>query len=57
MLENVSGKLNDTEVRDRDRVQKQLAKEYGDRKRRAVESEINEGEKVYYVKIQAKPIN
>lgn len=46
-LENASKKINDSEVRDRDKVQKELGKEYGDKKRNALESEINEGEKVY----------
>lgn len=46
-LENASEKMNDSDVRDRDRVQKELGKEYGDRKRKAIEPEIKEGEKVY----------
>lgn len=38
---------NLTEVRDRDRIQKEKGKEYGDKKRHAVDSVLKEGDKVY----------
>lgn len=46
-LESTSEKINDSDVRDRDRIQKEIGKEFGDRKRKAVDSEIMEGDKVY----------
>lgn len=46
-LENTNEKKEDLEVRDRDKIQKELGKEYGDRKRKAMQSVISEGEKVY----------
>lgn len=46
-LEGIYNKIDDTEVRDRDRAQKEKGKEYGDRKRKAVDSDISQGDKVY----------
>lgn len=37
----------DAEVRDRDKILKEKGKEYGDMKRRAMETNISEGDKVY----------
>lgn len=37
----------DMDVRDRDKTQKEKGKEYGDRKRRAVDTTLAEGDKVY----------
>ncbi|XP_053617728.1 uncharacterized protein K02A2.6-like [Plodia interpunctella] len=37
----------DTDVRERDKIQKEKGKEYGDKKRRATESNLNDGDKVY----------
>lgn len=47
MLKNINEREDDSEVRDRDRLQKEKGKEYADRKRRAEDSEITEGDKVY----------
>ncbi|XP_049880106.1 uncharacterized protein K02A2.6-like [Pectinophora gossypiella] len=47
MLKDVNFKEDDLEVRDRDKLQKERGKEYGDRKRRAENSELTEGDKVY----------
>jgi hypothetical protein len=47
MLKDINGMENDTEVRDRDKIQKEKGKEYGDRKRRAENTELKVGEKVY----------
>lgn len=43
---------NDSEVRDRDKEQKEKGKEYGDRKRRAKESDLAVGDKVYVKEIE-----
>lgn len=42
----------DSEVRDRDKIQKEKGKEYGDRKRRAQETELETGDKVYIKEIE-----
>lgn len=47
MFRDINEKEDDSEIRDRDRLQKQRGKEYGDRKRRAEDSQIIEGDKVY----------
>lgn len=47
MLRDITEKGDDSEVRDRDKLQKEKGREYGDRKRRASDPEITEGDKVY----------
>ncbi|CAK1584103.1 unnamed protein product [Parnassius mnemosyne] len=47
MLKNMNSKEDYSEIRDRDKLQKEKGKEYGDRKRRAKDSEFIEGDKVY----------
>lgn len=47
MLKDINAREDDTEVRDRDKIQKEKGKEYGDRKRRAGDSGISTGDKVY----------
>lgn len=47
MLQEINEKIDDSEIRDRDKEQKERGKAYGDRKRRAQYSDISEGEKVY----------
>lgn len=37
----------DSDIRDRDKIQKEKGKEYADKKRRAIEPTLNEGDKVY----------
>lgn len=46
-LHGIDNEEIDMDVRDRDKIQKEKGKEYGDRKRRAVETILNEGDKVY----------
>ncbi|XP_072936215.1 uncharacterized protein [Epargyreus clarus] len=46
LLDNNS-KINDSEVRDKDRMEKEKGKEYGDRKRHAEYPSLSEGDKVY----------
>ncbi|XP_037293110.1 uncharacterized protein K02A2.6-like [Manduca sexta] len=46
-LGEINYRLNDSEIRDKDKIQKEKGKEYGDRKRKALESDIIEGDKVY----------
>ncbi|KAL0901956.1 hypothetical protein ABMA27_007099 [Loxostege sticticalis] len=46
LLQN-DNRMEDSEVRDRDSIQKEKGKEYGDRKRRAEDSTVIEGDKVY----------
>ncbi|CAH2090028.1 unnamed protein product [Euphydryas editha] len=46
MLQDID-KEDDSEVRDRDKLEKEKGKEYGDRKRRAEHPELIEGDKVY----------
>lgn len=53
-LGEINYRLDDSDIRDRDKIQKDKGKEYGDRKRRATESDIMEGDKVY-VKTMEKP--
>ncbi|XP_026729556.1 uncharacterized protein K02A2.6-like [Trichoplusia ni] len=47
MIQDMTYSSEDSEMRDRDKELKEKGKEYADRKRRAVESELNIGEKVY----------
>ena len=47
MLKEMNKLENDTDVRDRDKSEKEKGKEYGDRKRKAKDVELAEGEKVY----------
>lgn len=47
MLKDINDREDDTEVRDRDKVQKEKGKQYGDKKRRAEDPEISTGDKVY----------
>lgn len=47
MLRDINDRENDSEARDRDKWQKEKGKEYGDLKRRAKDSDIIEGDKVY----------
>lgn len=54
MLRDINDREDDSEVRDRDGLQKEKGKEYGDRKRGAESSKIIEGDKVY-VKDMEKP--
>lgn len=46
-LLDINNKIEDSEVRDRDKEQKEKGKEYADNKRRATDHEIRVGEKVY----------
>lgn len=47
MLRKIEDQEDDSEVRDRDKIQKEKGKEYGDRKRRAQSPGLVEGNKVY----------
>lgn len=47
MIQDMTYSSEDSEMRDRDKELKEKGKEYADRKRRAVDSELNIGEKVY----------
>lgn len=47
MLQDINNKEDDTEIRDRDKEQKGKGKEYGDKRRRAQDVDLNEGDKVY----------
>lgn len=47
MLKDMNETHNDSEVRDRDKLQKEKGKEYGDRKRKAEIPDLIEGDKVY----------
>lgn len=55
-LPSIGGDLerNDEEVRDQDMIQKMKGKEYGDRKRRAKESDMGVGETVVPMKMQKR---
>ena len=46
--------FDDSDVRDRDKTQKEKGKEYGDRKRRAEEPVITEGDKVYVKEMEKR---
>lgn len=46
-FQDINNKIDDTEVRDRDTQQKEKGKDYGDKRRSAQNSDLNEGEKVY----------
>lgn len=52
MLKNIYQTDNETEVRDRDKLQKEKGKEYGDRKRRAENPELTVGDKVYVKELE-----
>ncbi|XP_026741387.1 uncharacterized protein K02A2.6-like [Trichoplusia ni] len=43
----IDNKIDDSEVRDKDKIEKEKGKEYGDRKRHAEHSTLLEGDKVY----------
>lgn len=44
---DIENRADDSEVRDRDKDRKEKGKQYSDRKRKAVDSEIEKGDKVY----------
>ncbi|CAH2088405.1 unnamed protein product [Euphydryas editha] len=46
--------FDDSDVRDRDKTQKEKGKEYADRKRRAEDSTITEGDKVYVKEMEKR---
>lgn len=46
-LQDLSNKDDDSETRDKDKDQKERGKDYGDRRRRAQDSDLNLGDKVY----------
>lgn len=46
-LQDISNQEDDTEVRDKDKEQKEKGKDYGDNRRKARDSDLNEGDKVY----------
>lgn len=46
-LQDISNKEDDTEIRDKDREQKERGKNYGDKRRKARDPDLNEGDKVY----------
>ncbi|XP_013167322.1 PREDICTED: uncharacterized protein K02A2.6-like [Papilio xuthus] len=54
MMKDIYEMDNDTEVRDRDEMQKEKGKEYGDRKRRAGNTDLTEGDKVYVKEMEKK---
>lgn len=47
MLKDINDREHDSEVRDRDRLQNEKGKKYGDRKSGSNSSKIIEGDKVY----------
>ncbi|XP_045452155.1 uncharacterized protein K02A2.6-like [Melitaea cinxia] len=50
-IQDISNKIDDTEIRDKDREQKEKGKNYGDRMRNARDTDLNEGDKVYVKEI------
>ncbi|XP_022826768.1 uncharacterized protein K02A2.6-like [Spodoptera litura] len=48
---------DDSEVRDKDKEQKERGKEYGDKKRRAKESQLVEGDKVYVKEMESNKLS
>lgn len=46
-FQDINNKDDDTEIRDKDKEQKEKGKDYGDKRRRARDSDLNEGDKVY----------
>gem|GEM_PF-2873085 len=44
---DIENKITDQEIRDKDREMKEIGREYGDRKRRATDNNLEVGEKVY----------
>ncbi|CAH2105722.1 unnamed protein product [Euphydryas editha] len=50
-FQDISNTIDDTEIRDKDREQKEKGKDYGDKRRGARDSDLNEGDKVYVKEI------
>lgn len=50
-IQDISNKIDDTEIRDKDREQKEKGKKYGDKVRDARDPDLNEGDKVYVKEI------
>ena len=50
-FQDISNDIDDTEIRDKDRQQKEKGKDYSDKRRNARDSDLNEGDKVYVKEI------